>query len=78
MYPALYKELPEAMPGVSGWYCLYNKLMWDMHKAGLVDLKVITRQLIYDNALPCISVKAAVEAGFLPEVTNYQVLCNTI
>lgn len=78
MYFGLYRSLPEANQNSVQWYNLYIAMMWDMQKAGLVDLKVITRQLIYDNNLPCISVKAAVEAGLLPEVTNYQMLSNTI
>jgi hypothetical protein len=47
-------------------------------KAGLSDLKTLTRQQIYDDNLPCKSVKSAVEAGFLPEVLNYQLLDNGI
>jgi hypothetical protein len=49
-------------------------MLWDMQKAGLVDLKTLSRQQIYDNDLPCKSVKAAVEAGYLSEVLNYQLL----
>ncbi len=78
VYTALYKELPDAKRGVSGWYNLYVKLLWDMQKAGLVDLKTLTRQQIYDDNLPCISVKAAVEAGLLPAVVNYELLTSQI
>lgn len=74
VYTALYKELPDAKRSVSGWYNLYVKLLWDMQKAGLVDLKTLSRQQIYDDNLPCISVKAAVEAGLLPPVVNYELL----
>jgi hypothetical protein len=78
VYTALYKELPDAKPGVSGWYNLYIALLWDLQKAGLVDLKTLTRQQIINNNLPCKSIKAAVEAGLLPEVLNYQHLDNGI
>lgn len=78
VYTALYKELPEAKKSVSGWYNLYISILWDMQRAGLVNLKTITRAQIYADNLPCISVKAAVEAGFLPAVVNYQSLDNDI
>ena len=78
MYLGLYRALPEAKKSVSMWYNLYITLLWDMQKAGIVDLKTITREKIYNENLPCISVKAAVEAGFLPEVVNYQMLDKTI
>ncbi len=78
VYFSLYRDLPEARRSVSGWYNLYVKLMWDLQKAGLADLKTLTREQILDQNLPCISVKAAVEAGFLLPVLNYQRLDNTI
>ncbi len=78
VYTSLYKDLPDAKKSVSGWYNLYVKMLWDMQKAGLADLKTLTRQQIYDGDLPCKSVKSAVEAGLLPEVLNYQSLDNNI
>ena len=78
VYTALYKELPEAKPSVSGWYNLYITMLWTMQKAGIVDLKTLTRQQIYDADLPCKSVKTAVQAGLLPPVLNYQGLDNWI
>lgn len=78
IYTALYKGLPEAMSTVSNWYNLYNKLLWDMQKSGLVELTLITRELIYSQNLPCKNVKAAVDAGLLPEVLNYQNLVQGI
>lgn len=71
VYTALYKELPEASKSVSGWYNLYIKMLWAMQKNELIDLKVLTKQDIYDLNLPCKSVKNAVDAGYLPQVTNY-------
>ncbi len=78
VYTTLYKELPEAQKSVSGWYNLYIGMMWVMQKAGLVNLKTLTRAQIYANNLPCKSVKDAVEAGQLPAVTNYETLDNGI
>jgi hypothetical protein len=78
VYTALYKELPEAKKSVSGWYNLYIKLLWDMQKAGLVDLKTLTREQIYNDNLPCKSVKTAVEAGLLPAVVKYELLTSLI
>jgi hypothetical protein len=78
VYTALYKELPEAKKSVSGWYNLYISILWAMQKAGLVNLKTLTRAQIYSQDLPCQSVQAAVEAGYLPPVLNYQALDNGI
>ncbi len=78
VYTSLYKDLPDAKRSVSGWYNLYIKLLWDMQKAGLVDLKTLTKQQIIDNNLPCKSVKTAVDAGYLPVVLNYQLLDSEI
>jgi hypothetical protein len=78
VYTSLYKDLPDAKKSVSGWYNLYVKMLWDMQKAGLADLKTLTRQQIYDGDLPCKSVKSAAEAGLLPEVVNYHLLDNGI
>jgi len=78
VYTSLYKDLPEAKKSVSGWYNLYISMLWTMQKAGMADLKTLTRQQIYDNNLPCKSVKSAVQAGLLPAVLNYQSLDNGI
>lgn len=78
VYTSLYKDLPEAKKSVSGWYNLYISMLWTMQKAGMADLKTLTRQQIYDNNLPCKSVKSAVQAGLLPAVLNYQALDNGI
>ncbi len=78
VYTSLYKDLPDAKKSVSGWYNLYISMLWTMQKAGMVDLKTLTRQQIYDDNLPCKSVKSAVQAGLLPAVLNYQLLDNGI
>jgi hypothetical protein len=55
------------------WSNLYMKLLFAMQKQTPgIELATITRQQIYDQNLPCISVKAAVEAGLLPVVKDYE------
>lgn len=58
---------------------VWQKLLWMMARLKPeVDLKTITREQIYADNLPCISVKTAVEAGLLPVVTGYQNLINLL
>lgn len=78
VYTSLYKELPQAKKSIAGWYNLYIAMLWDMQKAGLCNLKTLTRQQIISNNLPCKSVKDAIDAGFLQEVLNYELLDNVI
>ncbi len=56
------------------WYSLYVKMLWAMQAKypESVDLKTITREQIVAQNLPCISVKAAVEAELLPGIPGYQ------
>ena len=55
------------------WNNAYLRLMHEMAKADdTIDLRSITREFIYDNALPCITVKRAVEAGLLPKVHGWE------
>ncbi len=73
-YLLAYNSLPanQSKPALF-WGNLYNKLMFAMQKKlPQVDLKTITRAQIVEQNLPCITVKAAVEAGLLPEVKDYQ------
>ncbi|HOD17521.1 MAG TPA: hypothetical protein PLF50_02035 [Candidatus Cloacimonadota bacterium] len=78
VYTALYKELPEAKKSIAGWYNLYISMLWALQKDGLCDLKTLTREQIYAQHLPCISVRAAVDTGYLPSVLNYELLTNEI
>ncbi len=78
IYTALYKEYPDADNKVASWYNLYIRMMWDMQKAGLADLKTITRDQIIAEDQPCKSVCAAVEAGLLLPVLHYQTLNHSI
>lgn len=65
---------------LNNWYNAFTKLMWALAKGEWkvesgtpvpVDLSTITRAFIYDNELPCITVKRAVEAGLLAPVNGY-------
>lgn len=71
VYTAMYKDLPTAKKSISSWYNIFVKMLWAMQKEGLVNLKTLTKAEIYSQNLPCKSVKTAVEAGYLPQVTNY-------
>jgi len=55
------------------WNNLYIRMLYAMQKSTPgIDLATLTREDIYEQNLPCISVKSAIEAGLLPEVKNYQ------
>ena len=56
----------------NGWYNLFNKMMWAMHRLLGVDLETLTRNEIETLELPCRSVKSAVEGGLLPPVSGWQ------
>ncbi|HNX01230.1 MAG TPA: hypothetical protein PLE74_06960 [Candidatus Cloacimonadota bacterium] len=74
-YCASYNALPEnAAKPVFSWCHIYNKMMWNMQKLfpDKVDLKKITREQVYKECLPCISLKSAIEAGILPVVHGYE------
>jgi hypothetical protein len=54
------------------WSNIWQKLLWTLARINpQVDLQTITREQIYQQSLPCISVKSAVEAGLLPPVQGY-------
>jgi len=63
---------------VSNWYNVFMMLMWALSRKYAIDLKTITRQQIYDESLPCISVKDAVDAGLLPMVRGYEIFENQL
>jgi len=73
MYVGLYNSLSiNRYNPVKAWNNIFMKLMFNMAKTlPGIDLATLTRQQIYDENLPCISVKAAVEAGLLPVVRGY-------
>lgn len=70
-YTELYRH-EQRDTNCSGWYCLFNKLMWALAKQLGIDLEALTRQQIMAQNLPCRSVKSAVNAGLLPPVTGYE------
>ena len=73
-YTISYNELKEnELRHMQCWNNLYLKMLFAMQKSiPGIDLATLTRQDIYDQNLPCISVKAAIEAGLLPAVKDYQ------
>lgn len=56
------------------WCHVYNKLMWAMQKLypEKVNLQKITREQVYKEQLPCISLRTAIDAGLLPKVNGYE------
>jgi hypothetical protein len=60
---------------IVSWYNLYIKMLWAMQAKypDSVNLKTITREQIYEQNLPCKTVKAAIEAGLLPMVSGYKI-----
>ncbi|MDD2230259.1 MAG: hypothetical protein PHY48_12710 [Candidatus Cloacimonetes bacterium] len=73
LYLMRYNCLKNTPKPLRSWVNLYIHLMHNMAKAmPEVDLTTITREQIYAQDLPCISIKRAVEAGLLPEVSGYE------
>ncbi len=80
-YISNYNFLPgNELQQIRTWTNLYNRIMYALQKAlpGQVDLASITRQQIYDQDLPCKSVKTAVEAGLIPALEGYERWSNLI
>lgn len=80
-YNIFYNSLPENHhKPMKTWTNLYTRLMFLMQKAipETVDLKTITREQIYEQNLPCKSVKDAIDSGLLPKPIDYQHLNNDI
>jgi hypothetical protein len=74
-YISAYNYLPEnELKPMRTWTNLYNKLMFALQKAvpETVDLKTITRQQIYEQNLPCKTLKDAIDYGLLPQVDGYE------
>lgn len=76
LYLMRYNGLPENADKLTySWVNLYLKLMYKMAKMyPEIDLRTITRDYIYAQNLPCVSVAQTVEYGLLPEVTDWQLL----
>lgn len=56
------------------WSNVFMKLMFTMAKDNSLDLKAITREQIYADMLPCLSVKTAVQAGLIPPISGFESL----
>lgn len=54
------------------WRNCYIKLMYQLEKLYNIDLLSLTRDSIYQNSLPCITVSQAIDAGLLEPVDGYQ------
>jgi len=56
------------------WYSLYVKMLWAIQAKypAQVDLKTITKEQVHSQNLPCISVKAAIEDGLLPQIPGWE------
>jgi hypothetical protein len=79
-YLELYNQLTDKKYSpVIAWNNLYLKMLFGMAKTlPGIDLSTITKQQMYDQNLPCLSVKKAVEAGLLPIVKGYTRFSNPI
>ncbi len=80
-YMHAYNKLPEnRLQSNQSWVNIYNKLMYAMQKAmpDKVDLRIISRAQIAEQNLPCNTVKAAVEAGLIPQVKGHERLTHNI
>ena len=54
------------------WSNLYLKMLYKLAKVNpSVSLLTLSREQIFVENLPCISLKAAIEVGLLPEVIGY-------
>lgn len=64
---------------ILSWNNLYVKLMSSMaQKYPSLDLCTLTREEIFAQQLPCISIKSTVEAGLLPKVRGWEKLSHQI
>jgi hypothetical protein len=61
---------------LQNWYNAYTRLMWNLQRSApeYIDLETLSREQIYANDLPCLSVRRAVEAGLLAPVNGYELL----
>jgi len=59
---------------INAWNNAWLKLMFAMQKAmpETVNLKTLTRDLIFVQNLPCKTVKDAIDAGLLPAMPGYE------
>jgi hypothetical protein len=79
-YLLLYNELKQkGMRKAVTWSNLYLKMLYNLQKTNpQVELLTLSRAQILAENLPCGTVKAAIEAGLLPEVVDYERFNNSI
>lgn len=76
-YISLYNaRLRQDEKHLHNWHALYVRLMFAQAKAAGIPIQDITRELIQSAALPCRSVKTAVEEGLLSRVEGFERLDN--
>ncbi len=77
-YIRAYLSTPEGQDqAMRSWNNLYVKLMSALGKKyPHINLNTLTRDEIFAQQLPCISIKRAVEAGLLPRVKGWNKLSN--
>lgn len=56
------------------WNNLFLKMLFAMQKAlpESVDLKTLTREQIFEQNLPCKTLKSSIEAGLLPQMKGWE------
>lgn len=73
VYALFYNVLRSTEKPLRSWSNAYLRLMFRLAEAyPEIDLKTLTRDEIYANDLPCISVKRAVQAGLIPKVQGWE------
>jgi len=73
VYALFYNGLRSTEKPLRSWSNAYLRLMFRLAEAyPEIDLKTLTRDEIYANDLPCISVKRAVLAELIPQVQGWE------
>jgi hypothetical protein len=53
------------------WQNVFTKLMYALQRESGTDLTTITKGAVYEQNLPCRTVKTAIEAGLLEPILDY-------
>ena len=73
LYRTMYNALPGTTSPLRSWASLYTLLMYRLANAmPQINLRTITREEVYENDYPCISIKKAVQSELLPEVPGWE------
>jgi hypothetical protein len=54
------------------WINIFTRLMYALQREYGTDISTISKGAIYEQNLPCKSVKSAIEAGLLEPILDYQ------